>query len=192
MKHKLDLQGYDSKEELYFTWWLDDAKKAGLVESWHSHPKQFDLTRGFYYNYIGKSTKQYTLARPHTYTPDFLICWNNENAKRLFKKLYGNYGIFETLADEKKNFFYAQKLPYEFSSYIDIKPKFTKQDSQVAIFSLKRALMLQLHNTHVQAVIPQHLFEHTFTPLRYLRTDGDTKERKIEWPVITVEEFLLK
>ena len=119
MKKGLDLQGYDSKEELYFSWWLDDAKKVGIV-SWHSHPKAFDLTRGTYYNFSGVRKSQHTLARPHTYTPDFLIVWDKEKSKSLIKVLHNVNNELVAFKSENKKYFWVQKYPYEYSSYIDM------------------------------------------------------------------------
>ena len=65
---------FDSKEEIYFLWYLEELKQNGFVESYHYHPKSFDLTKGFYYSAVVKGKKKektviHTLAQPKTYTP---------------------------------------------------------------------------------------------------------------------------
>ena len=37
---------YDSKEELHFSWYLNELKKIGFVEEWQYQKPCFNLTRG--------------------------------------------------------------------------------------------------------------------------------------------------
>lgn len=183
-------QKYDSKEEVYFAWYLDELKEKGYVNSWHYHPKQFDLTLGFYY-YVteqkkrgGEKTTAHTLAQPQTYTPDFMIVWNKGKYFKLAKILSEQSDhIFTANISDLDRFFWCQVIPYELTTYIDVKPMFSKRNSDTAMFSLKRALMLQMHRTHVQKVVIQDCFAKTFTPQRFLTCDVSNGKRKINWTI---------
>lgn len=182
-------QKYDSKEEVYFAWYLDELKEKGYVNFWHYHPKQFDLTMGFYY-YVteqkkrGEKTTAYTLARPHTYTPDFMIHWSGNGSVLFGKYLFNNSEhIYGAHHDALKQYFWYQIEPYAYTTYVDVKPMFSKRDSDTAMFSLKRALMLQMHHVHVQKVVIQDCFAKTFTPQRFLTCDVSKSKRKINWEI---------
>ena len=184
-------QKYDSKEEIYFAWYLDELKEKGYVNSWHYHPKQFDLTMGFYY-YVteqkkrgGEKTTAYTLAQPQTYTPDFMICWSGKGIAHLCKTLHDLNGelIFCDTKESLDQYFWCQSKPYFMTTYVDVKPMFNKRNSDAAMFSLKRALMLQMHHTHVQKVVIQDCFAKTFTPRRFLTCDVSKSKRKINWEI---------
>lgn len=182
-------QKYDSKEEVYFAWYLDELKEKGYVDSWHYHPKQFDLTMGFYY-YVteqkkrGEKTTAYTLAQPQTYTPDFMIVWNKGKHFKLAKILSEQSDhIFTAHISDLDRFFWCQITPYELTTYIDVKPMFSKRNSDTAMFSLKRSLMLKMHHVHVQKVIIQDCFAKTFTPQRFLTCDVSKNKRKINWEI---------
>lgn len=188
--YKYDDVKYDSKEEIYFAWYLDELKEKGYVNSWHYHPKQFDLTMGFYYYTTeqkkrgGEKTTAYTLAQPQTYTPDFMIQWDRTGAVTFGKHLFDRSShIYGALGHELKHFFWYQYTPYSYTTYIDVKPSFNKRDSDAAIFSLKRALMLQMHHIHVQKVIIDDCFAKTFTPERFLRCDKSDRKRTINFEI---------
>ena len=181
---------FDSKEEVYFAWYLDELKEKGYVNSWHYHPKQFDLTMGFYY-YVteqkkrgGEKTTAYTLAQPQTYTPDFMIVWNASGVNKFCKSLIDlSDSIYSADKPVLKQFFWCQDKPYTMTTYVDVKPMFNKRNSDAAIFSLKRALMLQMHHTHVQKVVIQDCFAKTFTPQRFLTCNVSKNKRKINWEI---------
>ena len=187
--YQYDNEKFDSKEEIYFLWYLEELKKNGFVESYHYHPKSFDLTKGFYYSAVVKCKKKdktviHTLAQPQTYTPDFVIVWNAIGVNKFCKSLI-YMSDYNFIADNSslKEFFWCQDVPYVMTTYVDVKPPFNKRNSDAAIFSLKRALMLQMHKIHVQKVIIDDCFAKTFTPQRFLKCDQTDRKRKINWEI---------
>ena len=58
------------------------------------------------------------------------------------------------------------------------------------LFSINQKWMYSEHGIYIQKVIPQKLFADTFTPKRYLMTDGGGQARKIKWDVKSLEEFV--
>ena len=191
--YKYDGVKYDSKEEIYFVWYLEELKQKGYINSYLYHPKQFDLTMGFYYYTTeqkkrgGEKTTAHTLAQPQTYTPDFIIHWNHKGYSKFCKHLSDYAGIsgsiFDSPKETLKRFFWCQSVPFVWTTYVDIKPSYTKRDSDAAIFSLKRALMLQMHHIHVQKVIIDDCFAKTFVPERFLECDKSDRKRKINFEI---------
>lgn len=193
----MSVEEKDSMEELYFEWYLQELKDAGIVNNFFFHPAKFDLVSSTTYElYTGLKRKPSlrVLCSRQTYTPDFLITWNKHDADaaKFFKIVQEIPETTRLVADddEADRFFWAQPKPIAYSTYVDIKPQFQRQQSRTAVFSLKRAIMLEKFRLNVQAVIYQNLFEKTFTPQRFLRCDKSNKVRKINFPVRSLEEFL--
>lgn len=189
------LDGKDSKEEVYFEWYCEELKQAGVLERYVYHPEVFSLIKPFFYQYEEQKPKSVkvhkkTLSPSHVYELDFLLYWNTSSAERfLFVKRLTSISNSCFIADfgSIKNRFYCQMN----KSYIDVKPGFTKQHSVTEVFSLKRGLLLEKHGINVQKVVIEDLFKHTFTPTRYLLTDSGRQPRKItEWKPISLETFL--
>ena len=194
-------EGKDSDEEQYFEWYCEDLKQAGILNNYYYKAEKFPMISGFKFRTFENKPRSvkvynYTLSQPKTYTPDWLMIWNinspylNIFTKRLTDDVGNNF-----LADHDyiDNYFYCQNRPITLSTHIDIKPKFTQRDSDAAVFSWKRSLLLEKHRINVQAVIIQDLFSKTFTPQRYLRCDITSKARKIsDWEPITLNQFINK
>jgi hypothetical protein len=183
--------GFDSKEEVYFSWWLDELKEAGYVKSYVRQSPTFELSETVQKTVIKelktktKEVKQ-TLLQPCTYTPDFTIqfpskviglCFSSSDKRMLY---YNG-----TEYDEKLSIY--DRL---YTVYVDIKPLFSIRDSDKAKFSVLQKWVYQKHSVYVNPVVYQKLFEKTFTPARYLLTDKGGQQRKINWQVRTLQEFI--
>lgn len=150
-QNKLNLN-YRSKEEDYFSWWLDDLAEKGFIKSALYEPHQYLL-----------SDKVPGLLRKHVYTPDWII-------------------EFTTVPDFMKQFHIVNKM-----WVVDIKGSFNGARNTSAItFPLNQKWMYQRYGIYVDKIIPKELFENTFTPKRYLKTDGGDRERKINWKIKTL------
>lgn len=164
-----------SKEELYFSWWLEDMKEAGFVEDYFYEPTTFLLCEKVVKEYTEiielktktkVNNKQITLLQDLQYTPDFKV---------VFRKIPG---FFE------KNFFIQNNV-----WWVDCKGSFIGRNNNSAItFPLNQKFMYYRHGILVEKIIPQKLFKTSFTPKRYIRTDGDTRLRKINWKIKNVED----
>ena len=156
---------YDSKEEIYFSWYLDELFEAGYIDEYCRQPEPFSLFDPVKYNWIKplktkKKEMTTTLMRAHSYRADFQIFWLFNNAKGLFfdiNKLtagpfFAKYGI----------------------SFIDVKPSFD-QHNMTRLFHINQKWVHQRFGVYVQKIVPQKLFKATFTPNRYLYTDKSAK-----------------
>ena len=186
---ELDYNSADSKEEVYFSWWLDELFKAGYVDSWDYHSGLFKLSEKVQYQVDVKlKTKTRTdnliLLRAHTYTPDFVIVWN-EKSKGIF---YNNIG---DMVDLKKFPFIAN----DDISYADVKPAaWGHGDSFTQMFVVRQKWVYAKYKIYIQPIIvtgkKSALFESTFCPQRFLLTDKSGKARKLKLDPVMVDEFL--
>jgi hypothetical protein len=171
---------WDSKEEFYFSLYLDELVDAGYVLEYELHPKPFLLS--------GKSTvtvtKQLktkvkllekTFLQEHIYTPDYLVMWA-ESAK----------GLFFSEIKGGAPFWLSSTFN---SSYIEVKPTFSRYNMQ-RVFSLNQKWCFNKHGEYVNLIKPCELFKKTFTPIRYLTTDISGKPRKINYKVFSLEEYI--
>lgn len=166
---------YNSNEELYFSWYLDDLVEAGFIINW-SKEVPFTLSETIKYNAVKKQKKkevtiEKTLLREHIYTLDFQINWS-KSAVDLFKGRNG-----EPFWDN------------DTISYIEIKPIF-ERNNMIRLFGINQKWMHDKYGIYVQKIVPQKLFKESFTPSRFLLTDKGGQARKINWEIRTLEQFI--
>jgi len=201
---------YESKEELYVSFYLDELKKAGFVTDWKYQPKTYQLFDPLTYIWLkelkSKEKQQNsTLLHGHVYTPDFFIVWN-ERARCI---------LFHTPSD-KFNLKLSPFIAHSGNnlSIIDVKPAFDMQN-MTRLFIINQKWMMDKYGLYVQKIVPikevKHykkqspnkksvythstwsgIFPKTFTPGRYFFTDISKKPRKINYKAIRLQEFLLK
>jgi len=190
MKKKTLLHGYDSNEELYFSWYLDELYEAGYISEYEWQPKQYVLSEAISYEYDKHlKTKTKTIIKKlmqgHIYSPDYKINWN-KNARGFF---------FLSISDQLclKNIpFIAQETEDGWNNYmsiVEVKPAFDR-NNMTRLFTINQKWMYQKHGMYVQKIIPVKLFERTFTPKRYLQTDRSGKPRKLKYKPKSLEEYL--
>lgn len=182
------MEKFDSNEELYFSWYLDELKKAGYIVRWERNDISFQLTTGLIWDYIkpmkrvaDKELTQ-TLFAPSKYTPDFNIYWE-EKAE----------GIFVTDIGNKVS---NKKIETPFISNYGLTIVETKGDwdqnnmTRLATNNIK--MVWELHEQYVQLIKIPSFFGKTFTPSRYLFTDKTMKPRKMKYKnVRTISQFII-
>lgn len=154
--------GYDSDEELYFDWWLEELIGIGLVEERIYQPQSFVLAE--------KEKLSSITLREHIYTADYRIIWNNGN--RYFTQLCQpiNYVL-------NKNYL---KNPIYFDgtqSWVEIKPVHIPHNMQ-RLFVLNQKWVRYRYKIYVQMIVPIILFEKTFYPVNYLALKRNVKNYK--------------
>lgn len=189
---------FDSDEELYFSWYLEELIENGFIKGFVLHPKTYQLSDPIFYEWeellkTKSKPRVSKLLEDHVYTPDFLINWN-EKARGIF------YEEIDSLEGLPKN------LPYfiadDGKSIIEIKPSFD-QNNMTRLVMINIKWVYEKFGDYVQKVIPipsvskagkispgTALFAKTFTPKRYLLTDKSMKPRKIRFPVLSIDEFV--
>lgn len=185
----LTFENADSKEEVYFSWWLNELLDAGFIVDWEYQSKTYTLSERFQYQ-VCKKLKTKTkiedrlLLHPHTYTPDFIIKWN----KAAYSIFYMDIGDG---MDIKKFPIVAQQG----ISTIDVKPAaWGRGDDFMKLFTVRQKWLFQRHSVYVQPVVvtgkKTALFESTFTPGRFLFTDKSKAARKLKFRPVMLNEFL--
>ena len=170
---------YDSSEEQYFAWYLDELVDAGYVKEYELHPKSFTLSDKCTIQktqQLKTKTKviEKTFLQGHIYTPDYMVRWENNAQRVLFSTIKGGAPFWLS--------------GYNFS-YIEIKPTFSRYNMARA-FSINQKWMYNKHGIYVQLIRPSKLFKDTFTPVKYLTTDKSNKPRRIAWNVLSLEEYI--
>ena len=168
---------FDSKEELYFSWYLDELKRQRYINHWQRNETSYNLFGGLVHSYI-KPMKRVedkiltqTILQPSSYTPDFIIYWEPKAI-----------GIF--VSKESKT---VGKI---------ITPFLCTDDELISIVETKGTFdmgnMTRLANNNIKFVYEKYqvyinmvkvptIFKHTFTPERYLFTDKSMQPRKINY-----------
>ncbi|MCK4717552.1 MAG: hypothetical protein KAT70_02695 [Thermoplasmata archaeon] len=172
---------YDSKEEIYFRWYVVELFRAGYVKDVEYQPKGYILAPPQHYEVIhvsairkNRTVQTRSLLMKHSYQPDFRIVWES--------KAYGR--LVHDLAERV-----VLDLPFisqEGASIIEVKPKFD-QHNMTREFTINQKWIFHQYGMYIQPIhlvpdfakggkkIRAHknaLFEVTFCPRRYRRTDG--------------------
>jgi hypothetical protein len=159
----------DSKEELYFTWWLDDLIKAGLIEK-YERAESFQLSSPVKVK-VAKQLKtkvkmvERHLLDGHLYTPDFVVKFDRDFAKKC--KLWGFSGL----------------------CIIEIKADYDK-DNMTRLFRINQKWVWKDYGVLVNLVKIPSFFKKTFTPKRYLLTDKTMKPRRLGYKPRTLKQFM--
>ena len=174
---------FKSKEELYFSWWLDEAEGKGYIAHWDYEVHSFDLSDKVTNTYTKQlKTKMKivteTILQPHIYTPDFIIEWTDK-AKGVF------FGV------EKQNGYHF-KLEDDYVSYVETKGSFDS-NNMTRLFSLNQKWVYQKHGVYINLAKISNkknsFFDKTFTPKRFLLTDKSGKPRALKYEPKTLESM---
>ena len=194
---------FESREEQYFRWYLDELSEAGLIRSVKYQPAAFKLFNGAQHEWVERlktKTKEHVsnLLSGHQYQADFIIWWNREAEGILFaditKSQKRNIKQFPFIANVQKG-----GKPY---SVVDVKGNYDQNDS-IRRFFVDQKWVWQNFGVYVQKAVcaprkakngswtpANSLFLTTFVPDRYLLTDSGIKDRKISFPYKRFKEFI--
>lgn len=168
---------FKSKEEQYFSWYLDELKKEGFVSEYWYEPETFVLSEKVVEkfksikhlkNKTKEEIKEKTILNGHVYTPDFKILF-----KEIPYFLKDKYRIVDNIW------------------WVDVKGTFNRHGGD-RVFPINAKWLYQKHSILVEKIIPEELFKKTFTPLFYFKTDVSKKERKQKWNFIQIQNILKK
>jgi hypothetical protein len=180
---------FDSKEEEYFSWYLDELVKGGFVSSWERSKTILLAENVKAWSKSGNAKpKQTVLLRDQTYTPDFTVFWTELAVKSgLVTSLVGN-----ELSDLPESY----KAPFTANpgnvSYLEVKGGFTEHDES-RIYSILAKWTYQKHGIYIQRVMistaPNSIFAKTFCPTRFLLTDKTMKPRKLKFEPRSIDFY---
>lgn len=183
-------EGLDSYEELYFRWYLQELAENGFILNYEYQPQSFLLSAKKSYTTIKPlKTKQkeesFNFLQEHSYTPDYKIFWNDKA-----------YGVFakglDSIVDYQHSrtaFFWSNERVSGSFSLIDVKPLFDMQN-MTRQFVINQKWLYDKYNLYCQKAVPEHLFQKTFTPLRFLKTNKSGKDRTLKYTPRSLSQYL--
>jgi hypothetical protein len=202
---KFNKDGFDSDEEKYFSWYLDELIEAGIIRGYVYQPLAVSLTekKNMLTPVLKKTkkaltcdTKEYLFIREHVFTPDFLVLWSKDAILEKFVTPVFNGDDNVTIMNRDVAFMVnICDNEQEMFSVIDVKGEFARKGNNSAVtFPLNQKWVFDKYGIYVQKIVPNGrkdncLFSQTFTPKKYLFTDKSGKGRTIKFKVKTLEEY---
>lgn len=194
-------------QEEWFDMWAQELVDAGYIDEVVSHPNvpTFQLFKGLSKPY---DKKKNVILNPVAYTPDRIIKWNSKAA-----------GIFYTPFDGEDrdwdNCYFKPQYSGFYYSLVEVKGPTGNQKAYGQDFKFTQKWLWANTEQYVQKVMLapikpmknnlQYLWATTFTPKRFLYTDGlsTNKNKPVAWRTIpnkkgipnwevrTLEEFIM-
>lgn len=200
MSKKINFK-FDSDQERYFYYWLEELYNAGYIDLILADRKSFDLNNPLTINWTKQlKTKnkpmEISLIKTRSYTPDFIFRFTKK-AKNIF------YFDPDIPTKKRKPFMVLGSDDY---IYVDVKGQYTRTYTSSITFGDRQAILWDKYKIFVQIVKPyiregkSCLFEKTFTPRKvlkeqvYLRDNSKRKikkgDSKIKYKVRKLNEFV--
>ena len=197
---------YDSKEERYFSYYVDELLEAGYLVSAEYHPTPFELCSET--TVLARTTKRnksvdksIKLTGKHVYTADWRLIWNmNADVKMYWCEF-----------DEKSEFYSVEvfhELPdgrVRALSHVDVKGGFKGKNNNSAItFPINQKWVMDKFGIFVQKIIvstdKKSIFAKTFTPKKVVEEEVYKKDNikrgikagdsKLKYKPISLEQYV--
>jgi hypothetical protein len=182
---------FESQEEWYFSWWLNDLKEKGIIKKYTYEPNKFILSKAKSYP-IKRLLKtkdrvdQLSLLQEHIYTPDFLVEWNKEWQNKFYRLIQD-----EECTNKPDFFAITSRQNEEHYTFFEIKPQFD-QNNMTRLFIITQKWLYDKYGIYVEKFEVPTMFKRTFTPGRYLLTDKSRLKRKIKFDIKLIDKYLEK
>jgi hypothetical protein len=174
-----------SNQELYTLWLLEEFKSRRIIESFDYEPESFLLSESQSIESQKRDkkdrlkTRKTSLIREHSYTCDFVVYWNPVFKGTIFSDI--------TLLEEVP-FFIAHNIDGKYVTYLEVKPDFD-YNNMTRLFVVNQKWVYDKYKIYIQLFKPEQFFVKYFIPIRYLRTDKDTKLRDIKFYYLTFPKW---
>lgn len=182
---------YESDEELMTLLWMEELQDRGYIERIERAPTHIlsEAMENRYEEIVqmktkSKSTwKKQVLLHAHEYTAEFQVLWKPKavNTKLLWKS-------YKDINEKKDSVFIYQQGADGPIIYIEVKPSWDAQNME-RLFKINQKWMWDKYRIFVNLIKPHKLFAETFTPKRWLTTPTG-KQRAINWPIKSIEQYL--
>jgi len=203
----LSREQVDSNDEFYSVWYVNTLLQYGVLKEAIYHPPSFQLSDPIY-NYrideklkrgkMVKTTVVKEVLKAHIYTADWKFIWNQDMNLDKFVIRYD-----EKLSPSSNGVFQAKMIGNELVTYIDIKGGAisAQLNSSAVTFVVNMKWVYAKYGIFVQKIVPifnqkkkmktiaSGLFVRTFTPDRYLMTDGGEMKRKLHYQPLSFMEY---
>ena len=158
---------FDSKEEIEFYMWCEEAKLHGFIDVFWYHDIVFDLSPAVSEK-VTKTLKTKTkevdkvIFREHTYKPDFALI---------------PFGSFDELNHGLRHTQDCGTIPVYDCILVDVKPQFELEHSKNEVFRVNQKWVYDKHHAFINKVIPKEFFEKTWAPALFHKTTGRPLEK---------------
>ena len=185
-------QEYASKEELLFSYYVNELLVGGWLKKATYQPESFTLSKEqcvdvFIKKKNHNESKQIKILNKHSYTADWELIWNKK-ASGIFYWLDGgvyDQGVFPYSKPRKDKFipFMAQNGDEGLTSYIDVKGEFVSQSNSSGItFPLNQKWIYNVLDLFIQKIVvslsEKSIFARTFTPRTIITSEVYKKDYK--------------
>lgn len=198
---RIDPELMKSNEELYVLWYLEELYIKGYIDLLEYESEAIVLGENDYAQRAemknsGMKVSDFKLVSERSYTFDFLVRWTDKARNVFFRNVHEFHSpdvyFISNLREDGREY-----------SLIEIKGVYD-QNNKTSEARVKIDWVWFQHKIYVQLVKPvpkvqmprrkvspqNALFFATFVPLRYFRTDGGGKNRKINFDTKTFDEYL--
>lgn len=190
--------GFDSFEELHFSWFVSELETAGMIHFAKYHPETLQICAPV--TTVWKkalktkwTNKDKTLLNGLSFTPDWVIYWNPVLLGHFIFYPNDPLRTYTTNPYSSIPFICNKDKDGRYYSYIDIKGQFSGFGNKSnQIFSIIQKVVFQLCGEYVQRIHPYDLFSNTFCPGRFKFTDKTKKERAKAIGTIPIEKYFSK
>jgi hypothetical protein len=179
---------YNSNEELYFSWYLEDLIKYNIVTRYMYESNSFLLSPAKKYTYNKRlvtklKSVELHLMDEHIYTPDFLVEWNEDYNGIFYRDIDGlNYTT-------KPPFFCMRsKKNGKAYTFFEVKADFDR-NNMTRLFKINQKWLYDKYKLYITLISIPDLFKKTFIPERYFFTDSARQPRKINFGIKTFDEY---
>lgn len=198
--------------EKYFEWWLNELKDHGYIRGYDREAETFPLFPNYkairlnYFKTKEPEHEEFNFMHNRFYNYDYNIKWTEKANNIFFQEADFKDHNKPQIFNYRNIYFVAHWVESEkcHVSYVDVKPPAAGnqnvQNTSYHTFPLKQQILLWLRGVYINKVIPFpmggtgktiSLFPNTFTPRRYLITDGGTRNRKITtFQVKLLDEYI--
>jgi hypothetical protein len=166
--HEVEKFDFKSKHEEYFYWWLLELIDREIISEANYEPHSYLLSEKLVM--FSDKKKPKILLQEHKYTPDFTF-----KIVEKYSQILEKMGFIKNSEDN--------------SVIIEIKPKFNMNNMN-RLFSVNQKWVWSKYGIFVQKIVVDDLFEETFVPKRYIKTDKNLKNRVIKYDYKLIDDYL--
>lgn len=197
---------YDSKEERYFSYYVDELLEAGYLVSAEYHPTTFELCSET--TVLARTTKRnksvdksIKLTGKHVYTADWELRWNPQISHKMYWSDLGDKSLFYSYEVINED---SLEVDY-YMSLVDVKGGFNGKNNNSAVtFPINQKWVMDKFGIFVQKIVvstdKKSIFAKTFTPRKVVEEEVYKKDNikrgikagdpKLKYKPISLEQYV--
>jgi hypothetical protein len=189
MKQKPVYKGveFDSREEIEFYMWLEEAFEHELITGSEYQPKSYCLSKKQTRMELKqlktkKKRVEKHLLHPHKYTADFRFGLTRKGKEIALPFIYNE--VIEEDYDELGKIYFRH-----YNAVVDIKGSFNQHGGDRE-FSINQKWVFDKYGVYINKVVPEKLFKATWCPAEARLTEKTKQVKKKYEKCKTIQEFM--